>query len=109
MTATTRRPGRPPVGDMVHLRMPGDLVQRIDRVAQETGGTRSETIRRLLVEQLTSTERTRTMTETETQRCRVCGAEVAITRDEAGLVEQTDGSGDVVCDQCWQEREGARS
>ena len=40
----------------------------------------------------------------ESQKCRTCGEDVAITRDESGGVEQTDGSGDVICDDCWDGR-----
>lgn len=37
----------------------------------------------------------------QTQKCRTCGEDVTVTRDESGGVEQTDGSGDVICDDCW--------
>lgn len=40
----------------------------------------------------------------ESQPCRRCGASVAITRID-GDVQETDGSGDIVCDACWTEQE----
>lgn len=38
---------------------------------------------------------------TETTTCRTCQASVEITRDEQGMIQQLDGSGDVICDACW--------
>jgi metal-responsive CopG/Arc/MetJ family transcriptional regulator len=43
-----RRPGRPSTGTPVHIRLPDELLARIDRWADEQGLTRAEAIRRLL-------------------------------------------------------------
>lgn len=45
----------------------------------------------------------------ETQRCRTCGGEVVVTRDERGGVEQLDGQGDACCDACWTDEQAGQT
>lgn len=46
----------------------------------------------------------------EIETCRTCGCcEVEISRDERGLIEQLDGTGNVICDLCWADDQQASS
>ena len=47
-----RGPGRPPIGEDIHAKMPADLVAMVDAYAAEHGIARAEAIRRLLTEAL---------------------------------------------------------
>lgn len=40
--------GRPPVGPNIHLKLPPDLLRKVDDAARRWNVTRSEAIRRLL-------------------------------------------------------------
>lgn len=51
-TRTAKHPGRPRVGPVVLLRMPQEMISRIDAAAAELGTTRSEIIRRAVTEWL---------------------------------------------------------
>lgn len=46
--------GRPPVGRVVQVKIPDDLIARLDRVAAEHGISRSELMRRLLLDAVRS-------------------------------------------------------
>lgn len=43
------RAGRPTVGPLVHVHLPAELIEDLDREAQVTGEDRSKVIRRRLV------------------------------------------------------------
>lgn len=43
-----RRPGRPEIGPAVQVRLPEDLLEQIDALAEQAGISRAETIRQLL-------------------------------------------------------------
>lgn len=49
-------PGRPKVGPMVNVRIPPDLLRRLDIESQRAGERRAATIRRLLGERLRGDE-----------------------------------------------------
>lgn len=49
MTATVKRGrGRPPEGERIEVRLPANLLKRIDHDAKREGVTRAEQIRRVL-------------------------------------------------------------
>lgn len=48
MTATRRGPGRPEVGPRIAVRLPPELIDRIDQRAEEEQVPRAEVIRRTL-------------------------------------------------------------
>lgn len=48
MPATTPRSGRPEIGPMVNVRLPEDLIARLDSRARERGETRAALMRDLL-------------------------------------------------------------
>ena len=43
-----RGPGRPEIGPVIQVRLPKDLLERVDALAGQTGASRAETIRQLL-------------------------------------------------------------
>ena len=47
-----RKPGRPPVGPTVHIKLTPQLLERLDALARAWRVTRSEAIRRLLEKEL---------------------------------------------------------
>jgi hypothetical protein len=49
LTAARGR-GRPPVGERIEVRLPADVVARIDRLAEEFEQTRAETLRAIIIE-----------------------------------------------------------
>ncbi|MGH9288079.1 MAG: hypothetical protein ACRD0V_07300 [Acidimicrobiales bacterium] len=47
------------------------------------------------------------MADAETVTCRTCRADIAVTRDEDGRIEQLTGSGIVQCDACYAAERGS--
>ena len=43
-----RGPGRPEIGPVIQVRLPEELLERVDALAGQTGASRAETIRQLL-------------------------------------------------------------
>lgn len=52
MTSTSRGPGRPTTGERVHLRIPADVLARLDAIAERDGTSRAEVARRILADAL---------------------------------------------------------
>ena len=48
--------GRPRVGPTIQIRLPADLLARVDRLAADTNSSRAATIRRLIVAALPAAE-----------------------------------------------------
>lgn len=46
------KPGRPAIGEPINIRLPADMLARIDAAAQTEGITRSEWMRRAFIERL---------------------------------------------------------
>lgn len=44
----TRSPGRPPIGSRVSVRLPDELLDRVDAEAEQSGASRAATVRRLI-------------------------------------------------------------
>ncbi len=74
-----RGPGRPGIGPMVNVRMPQDLIDRLDAEAERHSATRAEIIRSMLWQQLYEARTGRPYTE------RVPGGGGSGTDEEEGI------------------------